>query len=181
MLAFKKAQQMKDSKDDAWVANNECEFLVICQDETQTLKGEKGWVLDFAASMHVCNDKDCFVELKEDENYGNIIVSNNDKVKIEDIGSVRFKLYNGVVKKLCHVRYVSSCSHNLISLGELASHGYTYIGQRDGCEVYKDDVLILQGKKNEKQLHLLDEGECLKKSRYKIVPVLVVKEKKTIK
>ncbi|XP_031261343.1 uncharacterized protein LOC116119546 [Pistacia vera] len=143
---------MKDSKDDAWVANIEGEFLVTCQDETQTSKGEKGWVLDSAASIHVCNDKDCFVELKENKNYGNIVVGNNKKVKIEGVDSVHLKLHNGVVKKLRHVRYVPSCSHNLVSLSELASHGYTYIGQRDGCEVYKDDVLILQGKRNEKML-----------------------------
>ncbi|XP_031285511.1 uncharacterized protein LOC116144203 [Pistacia vera] len=143
MLVFKKAQQMKDSKDDAWVANNEGEFLVTCQDKIQTSKGEKGWVLGSTASMHVCNDKDCFVELKEGGNYRNIIVSNNEKAKIEGAGSVRLKLHNGVVKKIRHVWYVPSCSYNLISLGELASRGYTYIGQRDECEVYKAEVLIL--------------------------------------
>ncbi|XP_031263447.1 uncharacterized protein LOC116121642 [Pistacia vera] len=53
--------------------------------------------------MHVCNDKDCFVELKEDENYENIVVGNNEKVKIEGVGSVCLKFHNGVVKNLCHV------------------------------------------------------------------------------
>ncbi|XP_031275355.1 uncharacterized protein LOC116133811 [Pistacia vera] len=174
---------MKDSKDDAWVANNEGEFLITCQDETQTSKGEKGWVLNSAASMHVCNDKDCFVELKEDKKYGNIVVGNNEKLKIKGVGSVHLKLHSGIVKKLRHgivkklrhVRYVPCCSHNLIPLGELASCGYTYFGQRDGCEVYKDDVLILQGKRNEKQLYLLDESVCHRKSRDKVVLIPIVK------
>lgn len=48
-----------------------------------------------------------------DMNFSNIIVRNKDTVLIEGIWSVRFKLHNGVVKTILHVRYVPSCGYNL--------------------------------------------------------------------
>ena len=179
MAAFKKAQQKSDDgkKNETCAAVTDSDddglFLATCRDESHTY--EKSWVLDSAASMHICNDKDRFDDLKEDESFGNIVVGNGNRVKIEGIGSVQLKLHYGGVKTLRNVRYVPSFSYNLISLGELASRGYKYIGNDDCCKVYKNGELVLQGKRNEKQLYLLDD--VLVKANDRVVP----KNKKTQK
>ncbi|XP_020266985.1 uncharacterized protein LOC109842531 [Asparagus officinalis] len=106
------------------------------------------WVLDSAASIHVCNNNNYFDTLKTDEEFDDVIIGNNEKIKVEGVESVRLKLHTGNVVILRHVRYVPSCGANLISLGEMASCGYKYVGEGEWCKVYEDGDLILQGRNN---------------------------------
>ena len=52
------------------------------------IKGQNSWVLDSAASMHVCKDENSFDTLHSHGNYGYITVGNNEKLKVEGVGSV---------------------------------------------------------------------------------------------
>ncbi|GAV73287.1 hypothetical protein CFOL_v3_16773 [Cephalotus follicularis] len=102
----------------------------------------------FCCSLHICKDKDCFITLNIDGDFGYITVCNKERVKIEGVGSVRFKLHTDDIKTLRRVNYEPKCSANIILWRDLASRGYSYRGQGDWCKVYKQDKLILQGKKN---------------------------------
>ena len=75
--------------------------------------------------------------------YDYILVGNNEKLKVEGVGSVRLKLQNGVVIIFHNVMHIPSASVNLISLGELASHGYKHVGVCKWCKVYKGNRMIL--------------------------------------
>ena len=94
-------------------------------------------VLDSMAFMRICKERDCFESLKEDGEFGYVNAVNKERVKIEGVGSVRFKLHACSTKILEKVCYVSGCSENKISLGELSSRGYTYVGQGNSCKVFK--------------------------------------------
>jgi len=94
-------------------------------------------VLDSAASMHICKDKNSFDTLHSHGNYGYITIGNNEKLKVEGVGSVSLKLENNIVRTFHNVRHVPSASGNFNSLGELTSHGCKYVGVRKWCEVYK--------------------------------------------
>ncbi|XP_020243562.1 uncharacterized protein LOC109821817 [Asparagus officinalis] len=114
------------------------------------------WVLDSAASMHVCNNKYYFNTLKTNKEFDDVIVGNNKKIKIEGVESVRLKLHTGKVGIFYHVRYVPSGGANLISLCEMASRGYKYVSEGEWCKAYRDDDLILQGRKNSNHICYLD-------------------------
>ncbi|XP_031266256.1 uncharacterized protein LOC116124670 [Pistacia vera] len=75
-----------------------CENERFMGSENSSLRGDL--LVAEGSNLGRTQERDCFVELKKDENYGNIVVGNNEKVKIEGVGSVRLKLHNGVVKKL---------------------------------------------------------------------------------
>ncbi|GAV72193.1 hypothetical protein CFOL_v3_15682 [Cephalotus follicularis] len=147
-------------------------------DENHTSKSAKGWVLDFVASIHICYEKNCFVTLKKGKDLSHITMGNREKMKIESIGCVRLKLHDGVVKTIQHMRYVLKFDYYVISLRELASRAYTYVGKRDWCKVYKNDVLILQGKRDVKNIYLLDDGSTFEKTRDEDIVVLARGEKK---
>ena len=54
----------------------------------------------------------------------------NDTVcPIEGIGSINIRMFDGVVRKLQGVRYVSELKKNLISLGTLDAEGCNYTDQ----------------------------------------------------
>jgi len=43
--------------------------------------------------------------------------------QIEGIGTVRIKLFDGIIRELKDVRYITQLKKNLISVGALKAHG----------------------------------------------------------
>ncbi|KAJ8442735.1 hypothetical protein Cgig2_011005 [Carnegiea gigantea] len=116
------------------------------------IEGQTSWVLDSAACMHIYKDKSSFDTLHSHGDYGSITVVNNEKLEVQGIESVRLKLQNDVVRTFHNVKHVPSASVNLISLGELPSHGCNYIGVRKWCKGYKGNRMILEGEKDRKNI-----------------------------
>jgi len=50
-----------------------------------------------------------------------------------------------------------------ISIGEMTSQGYKYVGSKWGCKVYKGKRLVLHGQRNKGNLCYLD-GQVLKRN-----------------
>lgn len=62
----------------------------------------------------------------------NTILTTNDlSVKVIEIGSMKVKIFNGVVKTLTNVRNIPRSRINLISLGAFNTVGYDY-STKDG-------------------------------------------------
>nr|GEW49223.1 retrovirus-related Pol polyprotein from transposon TNT 1-94 [Tanacetum cinerariifolium] len=102
-------------------------------------------VLDNAASSHICNDRAMFETLNDKVQFGEIKVASKQMMKIEGVGSVRFKLHDRSVKNALNVKYVPGAAGNILSLGVLTSRMYRYIGRKDICMVYKRDQLVIRG------------------------------------
>ena len=92
-------------------------------------------MLDSTDDMYICKDQVSFDSLQKKEDFGYIHDVSNSKLKIEDVGRVRLKLYNGVVKRLADVKFVPSAIGNIISLGKWASCGYKYVGDKEFCKM----------------------------------------------
>ncbi|GJU60797.1 retrovirus-related pol polyprotein from transposon TNT 1-94 [Tanacetum coccineum] len=143
------------------VDNGGDEFLMTETPMDGILREEKPkWVLDNAASSHICNDRAMFETLNDKGQFGEIKVGSKQMMKIEGVGSVRFKLHDGSVKTALNVKYVPGAARNILSLGVLTSRGYRYVGRKDTCKVYKRDQLVIRGRKIPNNLCYL-EGEAL--------------------
>ncbi|GKB67132.1 hypothetical protein Tco_0928544 [Tanacetum coccineum] len=143
------------------VDNGGDEFLMMETSMDGILREEKPkWVLDNAASSHICNDRAMFETLNGKGQFGEIKVGSKQMMKIEGVGSVRFKLHDESVKTALNVKYVPGAARNILSLGVLTSHGYRYVGRKDTCKVYKRDQLVIRGRKIPNNLCYL-EGEAL--------------------
>ena len=108
-------------------------------------------MLDSTDDMYICKDQVSFDSLQKKEDFGYIHDVSNSKLKIEDVGRVRLKLYNGVVKRLADVKFVPSARANIISLCELTSLEYKYDDDREFCKIFKGDSLVLQKKEERKE------------------------------
>lgn len=79
------------------------------------------WVMDSAASKHICRDRAMFGTLKTDEELGHFKLRNGEKMKVEGIGSVRMKLHDGAIQIFQNMRFVPTSVANIISMREMAS------------------------------------------------------------
>jgi len=51
-------------------------------------------------------------------------------MKVEGIGSVRMRLHDGAIRTFSNVRFVPSAVVHIISMGEITSQGYKYVGSK---------------------------------------------------
>ena len=75
------------------------------------------WVMDFVASKHICRDREMLDTLKTDGEFDNFKLGNGGKIKVEGIGSMRMKLYNGAIQTFSNVRLIPFVVVNIISMG----------------------------------------------------------------
>jgi 5'-3' exoribonuclease 2 len=71
-------------------------------------------------------------------------MGNGFPCKIVGVGSIRIRMFNGIVRELTNVRYVLDLKLNLISLGILDSSGYKYIGQGGELKVSKGSLVVMK-------------------------------------
>ena len=87
-------------------------------------------MIDSVASKHIHRDREIFNTLKIDEEFVHFKLRNDEKMKVEGIGSVRMKLHDGVIRTFSNVRFVPSTVVNMISMGEMTSQGHKYVGSK---------------------------------------------------
>ena len=111
----------------------------------------------------ICRDREMFGTLKIDGEFSHFKLGNSGKMKVEGIRSMRMKLHDGVIRTFSYVRFVPFVVVNMISMGEMTSQGYKYVGSKWGCKVYKGRHLMFRGQKNKGNICYLD-GQVLKRN-----------------
>ena len=83
------------------------------------------WILDSSYYYHMFPNKDWFFDYQSiDKDF--VFLGNNLSFKVLGVGTVRIKMFDGVVRTLTNVRHVPDLKTSLISLGTLDSQGYEY-------------------------------------------------------
>ena len=119
-----KKEKASNTNDTASVAevNSECEDLVLT---VSTGRSGDAWVLDSACSYHMIPKRDWFTTYQSISG-GEVLMGNNMTCKVVGIGTVRIRMYDGVVRTLSDVCHVPDLKKNLLSLGIFNSQGYKY-------------------------------------------------------
>ena len=53
------------------------------------------------------------------------------------------KFHDGAIQTFSNVRFIPSTVVNIISIREMTSQEYKYVGSKWGCKVYKERQLVL--------------------------------------
>ena len=77
---------------------------------------------------------------------GEVLMGNNMTCKVMGIGTVRIKMYDGVVRILSNVCHVPDLRKNLLSLGIFDSQGYKYIGEGGVLRISKGGLVFIKRK-----------------------------------
>ncbi|KAG8503271.1 hypothetical protein CXB51_001260 [Gossypium anomalum] len=91
-------------------------------------KVSEEWILDSGCTFHMSPNRDWFTTY-EIVSEGVVLMGNNASCKIAGVGTIKVKMFDGVVRTLSDVRHVPELKRNLISLSTLDSkRGSTVTG-----------------------------------------------------
>ncbi|KAK2987526.1 hypothetical protein RJ640_030195 [Escallonia rubra] len=112
------------------------------------------WFLDYACSFNMCAHKewfDCLTPCKD----GTVLMGNDAVCKVMGIGTIKIKIFDGIVRTLGDVRYIPDLKKNLISLGTLDSIDWSISIKGGVMKVSKGAVVIMKGQKTENLYKLI--------------------------
>ena len=75
-----------------------------------------------------------------------VLLGNNVTCKVAGIGTVRIKMYDGVVRTFSNVFCMPDLRKNILSLGIFESHGYKYTGEDGVLRINKGALGLIKGK-----------------------------------
>ena len=84
---------------------------------------------------------------------GIVLMGNDASCSILGIGTIKIKIFDGMVRTLCDVRHVSEMKKNLISLGTLESNGFSYTAKDGILKVVKDAIVVIKGHRKNSYTH----------------------------
>src|SRR6266508_2228799 len=70
------------------------------------------WILDTAASFHICQHRDWFATYEPDKGAGSIRMGDDTPHPIVGIRSVQIKMFDGIVRTITDVRYILGMKRN---------------------------------------------------------------------
>jgi len=105
--------------------------------------GNSEWVLETVATYHVCPNRDCFSTFEKLDGCF-AIIGDDHQCKVEGIGTLRIKIFDGMVRELKEVRYVPQIKKNFISVGTLKVLGHG-VSVRDGVlKITRGSMVVLK-------------------------------------
>ena len=115
------------------------EVLYVCN----IFEYNEEWLLDSGASHHICPRKDWFASYQT-INDGTVLLGDNHSCKTIGVGSVKIKMFDGVIRTLTDVRHVPELKKNLISLGVLDSCGHKFTGFDGTLKAFKGALVVMK-------------------------------------
>ena len=94
----------------------------------------------------MCHNRDWFATYQSIDG-GKVLLGNNAVCKVIRIGSIRIKMYDGIVRTLSDVRHIPELKKNLVSLGMLDSNGCTYKAGGGVMRISKGALIVMKGQK----------------------------------
>ena len=95
------------------------------------------WILDFSCTFHMTPNRDWFFTY-EPVHKGVVFMGNNASCKVEGIGTICIKKFDGVVPTRGDIGHVPDLKRNLISLSTLNAKGYKYTGEGGVLKISKE-------------------------------------------
>ncbi|KAG8492784.1 hypothetical protein CXB51_010266 [Gossypium anomalum] len=83
------------------------------------------------------------------------LMGNNASCKIEGVGTIKVKMFDGVVKTLSDIRHVPELKRNLISLSTIDSKGYIYTVESGVLKISKGSLIMMKGQRKTAKLYVL--------------------------
>ncbi|KAG8499473.1 hypothetical protein CXB51_005963 [Gossypium anomalum] len=117
-------------------------------------KVSEEWILDSGCTFHMSPNRDWFTTYKT-VSEGVVLMGNNASYKIAGVGTIKVKMFDGVVRTLSDVRHVPELKRNLISLSTLDSKGYRYTAESEVLKISKGSLVVMKGQRKIAKLYVL--------------------------
>ncbi|KAG8477766.1 hypothetical protein CXB51_027752 [Gossypium anomalum] len=112
------------------------------------------WILDSGCTFHMSPNRDWFTTY-ETVSGGVVLIGNNASCIIAGVGTIKVKMFDGVVRTLSDIRHVPELKRNLISLSTINSKGYRYTVKSRVLKISKGSLVIMKGQRKTAKLYVL--------------------------
>ena len=121
---------------DSESSDDEVECIALISEERQ--ESQSKWVVDSAATNHMCKDRNSIRNLKRLKKSKNVKVGNGEYVQAQFEGTVKLKVRSGskmTVFKLCNVLFVPELKYNLLSVSKASQAKKKVQFDQQGCKI----------------------------------------------
>ena len=87
-------------------------------------------------------------------------MGNDHALEIAGIGTIKIKIFDGTIRTIGEVRHVNGLKKNLLSLGQMDSHGYKTHAENEIIKTVKGALILMKAEKIGANLFML-KGETL--------------------
>ena len=101
------------------------------------------WFLDSGCSFHMCLNKNLFTNYETCDG-GIVVMGNDSSCRVVGRGSIRLKMFDGMIRELRDVRHVPDLKRNLISLGMLDKIGCLVKLESGTLKVLKGSMVVMK-------------------------------------
>ncbi|GFY95706.1 filament-like protein [Actinidia rufa] len=130
-----------------------CNSLVVADDgdcltvsEGINTSSHDEWILDSGCTKHVCSKKEFFDTFQERDG-GSLFLGDGTPCKIQGVGNVKIKMFDGAVRTLGGVVYIPKLRRNLISLSRMDSNGCKYFAGGGAMKITRGGKVLMKGEK----------------------------------
>ncbi|KAE8727661.1 hypothetical protein F3Y22_tig00005406pilonHSYRG00056 [Hibiscus syriacus] len=153
----------KNSNPQGNTANTSDDGDALCCEASTTVKGRKRfvdiWLIDSGATYHMTSRREWFHHY-EPVSGGSVYSCNDHALEIIGVGTIKLKMYDGIIKVVRDVRHVKGLKKNLLSYGLLDNNASKIETRKGIMKVFRGALVVLKGEKIAANLYML-KGETL--------------------
>jgi hypothetical protein len=112
------------------------------------------WLMDSEATWHMTPNRDWF-HTYELISEGSVFMGDNHALEIAGIGTIKLKMYDGLIRTISGVRHVKDLKKNLLSIGQFDSLGCKIRTDNEIMKIIKGALVVLKVKKTVANMFVL--------------------------
>src|SRR5262249_48866380 len=113
---------------------------------SSSMDSSNDWILDSVCSYHMCPHRDWF-DTYASHDGGRVLMGNDTECRAVGIGTIKIKMFDGVIRTLNEVKHVPELTKCFISLGTLDASGCTFHCANGILKVSKGALTVMKGEK----------------------------------
>ncbi|KAH9746316.1 hypothetical protein KPL70_004379 [Citrus sinensis] len=114
------------------------------------------WLIASRATWHMTSRREWF-HTYEPISGGSVYMGNDHALEIAGIGTIKIKMFDFTIRTIGEVRHVNSLKKNLLSLGQMDSHGYKTHVENGIMKIVKGALVLMKAEKIDANLYMLKE------------------------
>ena len=114
-------------------------------------------VLDSTCSHHYTSHREWFATYQKADG-GSVSLGDDHSCEVAEIGSIRVRMYDGIIRTLSNVKHVPKLKKKLIFLDYLEEQGYAFSSQAgSGClKISKEALVVMRGRRLSNNLYRME-------------------------
>ncbi|KAH9688940.1 Integrase catalytic domain-containing protein [Citrus sinensis] len=162
----REGKEPESSNTQGCVASTSDDGKILYSEATTVSEGRKQlsdvWLINSGATWHMTLRREWF-HTYEPISGGSVYMGDDHALEIASIGTIKIKMFDGTIRTIEEIRHVNGLKKNLLSLGQMDSHGYKTYVENGIIKIVKGALVLMKAEKIGVNLFML-KGETLQEA-----------------